>query len=240
MNVSGSIFLIDHKKFTSQVIPALLEGELNIIVRESIKSLKRKGLFALHNFEGLSAVMSTFNKDFTDSTLGKEFRVKDGIIEKSARKLEFSERSFWDYYDLNILFEKILFENAVESFINFGENIQYPEKFVSHPDPKIYELIHNLGKRSSFWRHSSGGLGEGIYDWLDLNQIQILNNSASGLILNEEIKEKNILYKFNSFKNIIRRAANTNNTVAWGVDLRILSETDQEGTTQGDIIRLKV
>jgi hypothetical protein len=126
--------------------------------------------------------MATFNRDLTVSSLGRLFRVQNGLVE--AKVSGGAARGDWDYETLAELFERVVTRYCISHYGFIGRTYRMMFTITDDIEQTLgldrptWELVQRFDRNALYWSHNGGGHGEGIAGWLDAEEAKQL---AAGL-----------------------------------------------------------
>lgn len=153
MGCWGGICTFDRARFLAEVVPAFKAGEQHPLFAFGLEHTKRSREPA---FEGLADVIATFDDELAASTLDGDFTAAAG----------------WSYWDLCMLFERVVIGTCVTAYGFVGR--EYRASFlltsdhVTGGDAESDALVEAIDQRWRYWTHGSGGYAEGWNGWLDV------------------------------------------------------------------------
>ena len=220
MSSTSQILSFDFNKFTNVIVPALREGEENLLIREVIERAEWNV-----NFINLKAVIETFNDSLTESRLGKTFGVDANGIYKTDNLHQLPHIGCWTYGNLAQLIERLILKHCVKYCLTIGKAVRL-EFVIDSSKIETKEKLTKLCDSSFIWVHCNFD-DNGIYGWLNNNETnKLLVNQSSFVKPDNARLEQESEEIIDSIKNIIQISSNRNLGLIYGnsLDFDIVGE----------------
>lgn len=216
MSSRSSIFAFDYNRFLNVVIPAFRAGRENELIQEEIKRYD----YSYAKFENLDKVVNLLNEDFTNCIYGKLFAADINGVYQTNRRFEKPHPKSWSYEDFAILLERMILRHCAKYYLGLGK-ISRLELVVTSTNEMIKKKLNKLCDGSHLWAHCSAD-SDGIYGWLDGDEVKCLNDNADAIISIQRSRrpERNELV-IKSFKGIIEVASSNDLGLLFGNSLSL-------------------
>jgi len=243
MGFTIDMVAFDLQVFEDIVVKSLKEGEYNSIILENIEDLKKNEKICLfedelnpydHMFSGLKKVVDTFDSKFRTSSLGKNFAVFEGNIEKIDSKYKLPTNKHWGHENLCTLFEYMTLKYCSKYHINIGKRSNIGDFIKTHSEnynefPLLSQNLEKLEYNESYYFLR---FGEGITGFVDEKTTKKLSQDLQKLKYKEKGFHKLDMRGAKNITCLFEKAASDNLGVLAGIDLLLSVNNDRNGVSK--------
>ncbi|HAS42950.1 MAG TPA: hypothetical protein DCS93_20890 [Microscillaceae bacterium] len=234
MGFAVDLIAFDDTVFQEEIFTSLREGETSALIKAELEHLQKGNKTYLsegelnnyaHSFNGLKSVMNTFDSTFLTSSLGHEFVVLEGKVEKDQPSDQLYDSVHWGYEDLAMFFEYLTLKHCAKYYVNIGKQYSIAALFESNTLnyqtlSQLKQICDQLDGGFNYFQHGNGGFGEGISGWISKQETKDLHQVL------QKIKIKNSTQYLDDLRiqdilKIVQIAAAENLGIISGRDLRL-------------------